>query len=128
MRRPATNSVIRRTLRPVIVTRNARVPQRVWVRRRAVAAAACVPATCVVGWFAFGAGCVAGAAGVCCVTGWPATLLLSFGGVTQTPFCSTCGAVQTGWLLLSQAGLAGGPGKGWVVVWRGGLAGGREGR
>src|SRR3954451_2156461 len=82
-RRPATNSVIRRMLRPLIVTRKDRVPQRAWVRSRAEADAACVPATPAAGWLAGAGAALATGVGVG-VTGWPATLL-SFG---QLPLAS----------------------------------------
>src|SRR3954454_3694247 len=83
-RRPATNSVIRRMLRPLIVTRNARLPQRACVRSRAEADAACVPATPAAGWFAGAGAALTTGVGVGVVTGWPATLL-SFG---QLPLAS----------------------------------------
>src|SRR3954454_23777136 len=86
-RRPATNSVTRRMLRPLIVTRNARVPQRACVRSRAEADAACVPATPAAGWLAVGAAFATGAGAVGVITGWPATLLF---GVTQLPLASRC--------------------------------------
>src|SRR3954452_13706422 len=82
-RRPATNSVIRRMLRPLIVTRKDRVPQRAWVRSRADADAACVPNTPAAGWLAGDGAALATGVGVG-VTGWPATLL-SFG---QLPLAS----------------------------------------
>src|SRR4051794_36792373 len=93
-RRPATNSVIRRMLRPLIVTRNDRVPQRACVRSRAEADAACVPATPVAGWLAVGAVFATGAGGVAVVTGVPAGVVVA--GGWQTPFTTTFGAAHCG--------------------------------
>src|SRR3954467_10955033 len=94
-RRPATNSVIRRMLRPLIVTRKDREPQRACVRSRAEADAACVPATPAAGWF--GAAVVTGVGAGAGAAGCPATLLFG-AGFTHTPFCSTCPGWQP-WLL-----------------------------
>src|SRR3954451_14204294 len=88
-RRPATNSVIRRMLRPLIVTRNDRVPQRACVRSGAGPDAPCVPATPVAGWLAAGAVFATGAGGVAVVTGVEAGG--GIGGGWQTPVNQTIG-------------------------------------
>src|SRR4051794_28077514 len=82
MRRPATNSVTRRMLRPLIVTRKERVPHRVCVRRRAEADVARVPATLLCG-----AGVVTG------VAADVAAGAAAAGGVTTVPGGVVAGGV-----------------------------------